>query len=135
MASKINPNWLTLPILYNGVYPQHIKELADKIEVPVEEIAQKKGVSGQVIGLHTIRRETVQKILSFTQIPDYPDETVIDFIDGSSTVVYVPHKKLIKMVDDFLSLTPTVELIPFQSHIRIINKEEFEEMGENLEED
>jgi len=132
----MNSNWLKLPILYNGIYPTHIKKMADKIGVTPEEIAESKGIDGNVVGKYSVRREVIQRILSFTQIPESPNETVLEFIDGSFTVVYMEHDKLIKIVDEFLKLQSDIELIPIPTtQIQFISKEEFEEMGENPYED
>lgn len=114
-----NPNWLTLLILYDGIYPERIRKMAEKIEVPVEEIAKTKNLDGKAIGLHTIRREVVQRILCFSQLPDDPKKTVVEFLDGSYTVIYMNHKKLIRLVDEFLKLEPTIELISLDEYDEI----------------
>lgn len=126
----MNSNWFKLPILYNGIYPENVRKLAEKLEIPPEDIARRDNVSDKVLAYHWIRREAVQTILSITQIPEFPDETLIDFADGSSTVCYMRHDKLIKYIDKFLSLEPTINLISiYDSPTRIISTEEKEEMG------
>jgi hypothetical protein len=46
------------------------------------------------------------------QIPDSPEETLIEFIDGNSAVVFEFHETLVKRIDKFLQLEPTIKLYP-----------------------
>lgn len=129
----MNSNWFRLPILYNGIFPENIRKLSEKLEIPPQQIAERDGVDDKVLAYHWIRREAVQMIVSITQIPEYPGETLIEFIDGSSTVCYMNHSKLIKYIDEFLSLEPTIIMIPMNSAIKStsMSTEEQEEMGEH----
>ncbi len=113
----MNPNWFKVRVLYNGIYPKSINELAKKLDLPPEEIAEGKRKKGEqietdVIAYSYIRRDDIQKIAAMMQIPDSPEETLIEFIDGSSAVVFEFHETLVKRVDKFLQLEPTIKLYP-----------------------
>lgn len=109
-----NGDLFRLRIVYSGIYSRNVIELAEKLDVPVEDVAKSRGDVGLVSAYEWIRRDVVMNIMKLTQLPDSLNETLIQFADGSSMIVDDRHDLLAKRIINFLKTPPSVEFAPRQ---------------------
>ena len=124
----INPNWFYVKVLMSGVYQKTVTDLAKKLNVPPEEIAQNKNIDGNVIIDFAMRRELVMNISTIMQTPDSPNEVLIEFLDKSNLICLDTVKNLTERIDKFLKTEPTIAMVPYPQIAYIpIQMEEEEE--------
>lgn len=95
-------NWLELPMIWSGIYPKDVVDLAERAGVPVEEVAAKKGIKPGVVANDFIRRDDVELIYRISQDPENDARTILHYITGEFDVVVMNAEKVVKKIDRFL---------------------------------
>lgn len=126
----MNPNWFEAQMKYDKVYPKEIRDLAAKLGVEEDEIAKSKGISPGTIGKIWIRRDEIEVIFRIQQDPLSPEESIVEFGNGTVLCLWDPKQNLWKKIDKFLHLEPTLE---FKVGDPEMDPEEIAEMGADYE--
>ena len=104
-----NGDFFKIKIRYADIYPASILNLAKKLDVDPKLIAESKKSNKEVFAYQLLRRDEIRMVERITQIPDSPNESLIEFMDGTHMVAYYRYDKLGRDIISFLKIPPSVE--------------------------
>jgi hypothetical protein len=97
-----NNEWIGLPVYQVNLYPKKIKDIAKKVGVSEEEIANNEGVSPGIILWEWIKREDIMEIFRIIEYPENTNMTILLLLSGEELIINMPHNKLMKKIHKFL---------------------------------
>lgn len=95
-------HFLKLRVMISDIYPKHIREMAEKLEIPVEEIARSRGISAGKVVDDWKRRDIIELVDMITEHPDHPDHCILNYVDGSFDTIAEPANKVARKIQTFL---------------------------------
>lgn len=128
-----NNDWLCLPVMIFGFYPDHIMEKAKKVKshdqditAVAAEIAKNEGVDDFVFTNRWIPRDKFELLNGIEEHPEDEDRSLMEFDDGDYIIVNLPHAKLMSKIHRLMCSEPqyrilqeegtTVQFIPVSQH-------------------
>ena len=98
-------DWLILPI-YRNAFPTRIYEIAKKVGVEPESIAENENVQVGRTLLKPIPYDQLQTIIDVEEFDESDTQTFVMFADESAIIVDYPVTKFIKILDKFMENSP-----------------------------
>jgi len=95
-------HFLKFKVVLSTIYPKSIRDLAEKLGIPVEEIAASKGIRPGHCVVESKRRDIVEMIDTITEHPDNQEYCILNYVDGSFDVVAEKLESVEKKINRFL---------------------------------
>ena len=95
-------HFLPFTVVIGNIYPKSIRDLAEKLEVDVEDVAKSKGITPGARVKQYLRRDIIEMIDSVTENPDNPNQSILNFVNGTFELVDHRLSYVMARIDKFL---------------------------------